>query len=379
VSSAPPLAGVRVLDLSRYLPGPYATLLLAELGADVVKVEPPAGDPARYLPPYEPDGTSTLHAFLGRGKRSVVLDLSDAGARAQAQGLALASDVVVETFRPGVMARLGLDPTELREQRPGLIVCSITGFGQDGPIRLRAGHDLTYLAYAGVLGMAGPVDGAPVVPPVQIADIGAGAQPAVIAILAALLERERSGEGAHLDVAMTGGAAHWIGPQLRAARLGLPAAPRGRDLLSGGLACYGCYETADGRHLAIAPLEPRFFANLLERLGRSDLQELQLDPERQGYVAAELAAAFRTRPLADWLELLEDADCCVAPVLSAAEAEAHAATAHRLAFPWPQVELAPAAALGAHTAEVLAEVQPMPRNAGSSTSEPTRSTPSRSA
>src|SRR5690242_10088964 len=191
-----PLAGLRVLDLSRYIPGPLATLQLAELGADVIKLEPPQGDPARFQPPFEADGSSTLHAFLNRGKRSLALDLKQEEGRAAARALVRRSDVLVESFRPGVLARLGFDPVELRAEQPELVICSISGFGQDGPHRLLAGHDLTYLALAGALGL-----GAPVPPPVQAAD-NAGAHAAVTAILAALLQRERGGGGAHLDISL---------------------------------------------------------------------------------------------------------------------------------------------------------------------------------
>jgi crotonobetainyl-CoA:carnitine CoA-transferase CaiB-like acyl-CoA transferase len=369
----PPLEGLRVLDLSRYLPGPYATLLLAEMGAEVVKLEPVEGDPARFTPPFEPDGASTLHAFLGRGKRSVVLDLKGDEARRQARALALAGDVVVESFRPGVMARLGLAPDELLAAKASLIVCSISGFGQTGPDRLRAGHDITYLAYAGVLGETGPPGGRPWASGVQPADVGGGALPAVVAILAALLRRERTGLGGHLDVAMTGSIAHWIGPAHRAARQGLTLPPRGRGLLSGGLACYRTYETADGRHLALGALEPHFFANVLQHLGRPELLPLQLDPEAQEHLVAELEAAFRGRPLAGWAELLADDDCCCAPVLSVEEASRHSTAQVRLVAPYATAELRPAPELGEHTAEILAQLSSS--SAGSSSSDPIRSRP----
>jgi crotonobetainyl-CoA:carnitine CoA-transferase CaiB-like acyl-CoA transferase len=340
-----PLAGLRVLDLSRYLPGPLATLMLAELGAEVVKLEPPQGDPARVQPPFEPDGTSTLHGYLNRGKRSLVLDLRQDEARRAARALARRSDVLVESFRPGVLTRLGLDPVELRAEHPGLVVCSISGFGQDGPHRLLAGHDLTYLALAGALGLGGLAGGAPLGPPVQPAD-NAGGHAAVSAVLAALLRRERTGDGAHLDVSLHREAARAIGWERRAVALGLPASEPGGGLLTGGLACYRCYSTADGRALAVAALEPHFFERLCTLLGRPELSLRQLDPQAQPDLAGELAAIFAARPLADWHALLDGEDVACAAVLTVAEALAFA--------PDEPSALSPAPALGEHTAEILA-------------------------
>jgi crotonobetainyl-CoA:carnitine CoA-transferase CaiB-like acyl-CoA transferase len=342
-----PLAGLRVLDLSRYLPGPLATLRLAELGADVIKLEAPQGDPARVQPPFEPDGTSTLHAYLNRGKRSLVLDLRDDRARTAARSLALRSDVLVESFRPGVLPRLGLDPAGLRAEHPGLVLCSISGFGQDGPHRLLAGHDLTYLALAGVLGLGGLVGGAPLGPPLQLAD-SIGGQAAVSAILAALLHRERSGEGAHLDVSLHGEAARAIGWERRAVGLGVPASEPGRGLLTGGLACYRCYPTADGRALAVAALEPHFFERLCQLLGRPNLVAQHLDAAAQPRLEAELAATFAARPLAHWQGLLDGEDVACAPVMTVAEALAFA--------PDPPSALAAAPGLGEHTDDILAQL-----------------------
>jgi crotonobetainyl-CoA:carnitine CoA-transferase CaiB-like acyl-CoA transferase len=342
-----PLAGLRVLDLSRYLPGPLATLHLAELGAEVVKLEPPQGDPARVQPPFERDGTSTLHGYLNRGKRSLVLDLRRDDARAAARALVRRSDVLVESFRPGVLTRLGLDPAELRAEHPRLVLCSISGFGQDGPHRLLAGHDLTYLALAGALGLGGLSGGAPLDPPVQPAD-NAGGQAAVSAILAALLHRERTGEGAHLDVSLHREAARAIGWERRAVTLGLPPSEPGGGLLTGGLACYRCYPTADGRALALAALEPHFFERLCRLLGRPDLQAQHLDPTAQPRLAAELAATFASRPLAHWQDLLDGEDVACAAVLTVAEALTFAPDAPSTLTPAPE--------LGEHTAEILASL-----------------------
>ena len=343
-----PLTGVRVLDLTRHLPGPYATLMLAELGAEVVKLEPPEGDPVRIAPPFGQGGVSAFHAFLNRGKQSVVLNLREDGDRAAGRRLALACDVVVESFRPGVMARLGLEPAGLLAERPSLVVCSITGFGQDGSLRDRAGHDLGYLALAGLLGD----ESRPAMSPAQIADLGGGAQPAVIGILAALLERDRSGRGRHLDVAITAAVGRWLGPH--------GPGPEDRRLFTGGFACYRLYATSDGRWLALSAIEPVFFGRLCDALGRSELAKAHHDPARQAWLAGELEAIFAGEPLASWVERLEAVDCCLEPVLTPEEAAAGPALREReglRAFDGaPAPALSPAPALGADTDAVLARL-----------------------
>ncbi|MGZ4289884.1 MAG: CoA transferase [Gaiellaceae bacterium] len=281
------LDGVTVVDFTRQLPGPYASRELARRGARVVKVEPPAGD---LTPP-------NWYRALNEGKEVITWD-----ARAEAPpAVVAAADVVLEGFRPGVFERLGV------ALAPHTILCSITGFGATGPHAGDAGHDLNYLGYAGVLH-----DTAPAVPPVQIADLAAGAQAAVIEILAALLDRARSGEGARIVVSMTHNA-----HELAAHRLTGDPVPR---LLTGGAACYRIYEAADGRHLTVAALEPRFWRNLCDLLGRPDLVDRAFEPD-----LPELAALFRSRPLAEWRALLEGKDTCVGPVLTLAEAAAELA------------------------------------------------------
>lgn len=296
-----PLSGMLVVDFSRYLPGAFASRELLELGARVVCVEPPGGDPMRSTAPG-------WDAALRAGKESLEVDLK----RDPAPALALLgeADVVLESFRPGVARRLGIGP----EQVPARTVyCSITGFGLGGRHEQRAGHDLNYLGWAGVLW-----DTAPASPPVQIADFAAGALGAVTRILAALLERERTGKGAHVVVSMTQGS-----HRLVAHRLAGEPVPR---MLTGGLACYRIYETADGRHLTVAALEPAFFRRLTELLGRPELAERQSDAD-QDALAAELAAIFAARPLGDWLELFDGEDVCVGPVATIAEAAADLAPA----------------------------------------------------
>jgi alpha-methylacyl-CoA racemase len=289
-----PLDGLLVVDFSRYLPGAFASRELLELGARVVCVEPPGGDPMRSTAP-------AWDAALRAGKESVELDLKQDPA--PALELVREADVVLESFRPGVASRLGIGPEHVPERT---IYCSITGFGLGGRHEQRAGHDLNYLGWAGVLW-----DTAPAWPPVQIADLAAGALGAVTQILAALLERERTGRGSHVVVSMTHGS-----HRLVAHRLGGEPVPR---MLTGGLACYRVYETADGRHLTLAALERIFFGRLTELLDRPELAERQFDADQEA-LATELAAIFQARPLGEWLDLFDAEDVCVGPVATIAEA-----------------------------------------------------------
>jgi alpha-methylacyl-CoA racemase len=311
-----PLAQLLVVDLTRYLPGAYASRELLRLGARVVRLEAPEGDPMRQVAPAWDEA-------LGAGKESVACDLkSDPGL---GRALCARADVVLEGFRPGVAARLGVGPDDVPERT---VYCSITGFGTDGPHADRVGHDLNYLGWAGVL-----EDTAPGLPPLQPADLAAGALAATLEILAALLERERTGVGARLTISMTHGA-----HRLVSHRLGGDPLPR---FLTGGLACYRIYATADGRHLTIGALEPKFFVRLCEVVGRPELAELHLDGARQEELAAQLAGVFATRPLTAWLELFDGEDVAAGPVATLAEAA--------LEFARPAGE-ARAPAIGEHTA-----------------------------
>jgi alpha-methylacyl-CoA racemase len=289
-----PLSGMLVVDFSRYLPGAFASRELLELGARVVCVEPPGGDPMRGSAP-------AWDAALRAGKESLELDLKHDPA--PALELVRGADVVLESFRPGVASRLGIGPEQVPERT---VYCSITGFGLGGRHEQRAGHDLNYLGWAGALW-----DTAPALPPVQIADLAAGGLVAVTKILAALLERDRTGKSCHVVVSMTHGS-----HRLVEHRLGGETPPR---MLTGDLACYGVYETADGRHLTVAALEPAFFRRLTELLGRPELAEWQFDSGQEA-LATELAAIFETRPLVEWLELFDAEDVCVGPVATLAEA-----------------------------------------------------------
>lgn len=320
-----PLDGVRVLDLSRLLPGPVCTLHLADLGADVVKVEDTgAGDYARALglassgdgrvPPVAP---SAFFRMVNRNKRSLSLDLKADAGRAAFLRLAERADVIVESFRPGVVDRLGIGYAAVAAVNRRIVYCSITGYGQTGPYRDRPGHDINYLGYAGVLDQTGTAGGPPALSNLQVADLLGGAMNASTAILAAMLGAARTGEGTHVDVAMTEGAlAHNIFALHAVETFGHVQA-RGEDLLTGGVPCYGVYATQDGRYLAVGALEEKFWRALCEALGRPDLVAGQLATGRAGDTARrQLAAIFAQRPQAHWIERLAGVECCVTPVLS---------------------------------------------------------------
>jgi alpha-methylacyl-CoA racemase len=290
-----PLAGLLVVDLTRYLPGPFASRELLRLGARVVRLESPEGDPMRAIAPG-------WEAALNAGKESVACDLKSDPELGHA--LCSRADVVLEGFRPGVTDRLGLGSAQLPDT---VVYCSITGFGSDGRHARRAGHDLNYLGWAGTL-----TDTAPALPPVQIADLGAGALAAVAEVLAALYSRERTGRGRRIEISMTHGSHRFA-----AHRLGGEPIER---LLTGGLACYRVYETADGRHLTVTAVEPKFFRRLCELIDREQLVERQYEPEAQQTIADALAETFAAKPLATWLELFEEEDVMVGPVATLQEA-----------------------------------------------------------
>jgi len=305
------LDGLRVLDLSRLLPGGFCSLLLADFGADVVKVEDMGmGDYVRAAPPQ-------FHA-LNRGKRSIRIDLKREAGREVFLRLARDADVVLESFRPGVMDRLGVGYERLREANAGLVYCAITGYGQDGPFAARAGHDMNYLARTGLLGLTGEPDGPPIQAAGQIADLGGGALMAAFGILAALRERDRSGEGQLVDVSMTDGALSWLA-MVAARFLADGEVPRrGGTELAGGLICYRPYRCADG-WVTLGALEPKFWQAWCAGVDRPDLADRQLDPVgSETHRVVEAVFAERTR--ADWEAFNDEHDCCVEPVLALDEA-----------------------------------------------------------
>jgi crotonobetainyl-CoA:carnitine CoA-transferase CaiB-like acyl-CoA transferase len=361
-----PLSGIKVLDLSRLLPGPYASLVLADLGARVDKVEEPGGDGLRSMPPLLGE-ESALFIGLNRNKRSLVLNLKDPVGADAFRRLVVHYDILIESFRPGVMDRLGLSYQTLQSRNPGLIYCAISGYGQTGPDRLKAGHDLNYIARAGVLGYGGEQGGAPAMPGVQIADVGGGSLFALVGILAALQERHRTGAGRFVDVSMTEGALAFLHMHLAAAMVAHPENPlaRGGQPLNGGYACYNIYPTSDGRHLSVGALEPKFFLRVCQRLGRPELVALAYDSaDGDRAVRAELTRIFSGQPLSHWLTVFEGADACVEPVLEGLEVLDDPQLRARGAFVgshlktplnFGPIPIQPSPSLGQHSREILRE------------------------
>ena len=318
--SASPLAGTLVVDLSRLLPGPLTTRLLADLGARIIKIEEPkVGDPVRLAPPLR-GGTGALAAILLAGVESVALNLKEESGRTVLEALLDRADVLVESFRPGTLARLGLPPERLRERWPRLVVCSISGWGAEGPNAGRAGHDLTYQAIAGTLASTASMPSAP------LADL-TGAWSAVAAVLAALLERERTGRGSQIDASLFDAGVH-ANLTAWAAEAGDKKKKVGERLpLTGEIPCYDLYQTAEGDVLALAVLETPFWRRVCEAAGRKDLIREQYNPSDR--VRRKVASLIRSRTRAEWLELLAREDIPAEMVLSAAEAREHPQTRAR--------------------------------------------------
>lgn len=318
-----PLSGIKVLDLSRLLPGPLASLVLADLGADVDKVEDAAGgDYLRVMPPHvgENDPTSSVFLALNRNKRSAVIDLKKPKGKEALLRLARCYDVVLEQFRPGVLDRLGLSHATLLAENPRLVVCALTGYGQTGPLAHRAGHDLNYLARAGVLGFQGPEEGPPTVPGFQLADVSGGLY-AVIGIMGALMERARTGKGSIVDVAMIETAMPFA-----IAGFGLDfggqSPKRGAEALVGGIAPYQTYATKDGKAMSLAALEPKFWMAFSQGVGHAvDMSDLVPGPH-QVALKEKLRAIFAGKTRDEWVQYASERDCCLEPVLTAAEARA---------------------------------------------------------
>ncbi len=384
-----PLGDVEILDLTRLLPGGFCTLLLADLGADVIKVEDTdQGDYVRWAPPYygseehTPLGTrSAIYLALNRNKRSIRLDLKQEGGRQALIKLAESADVLVESFRPGVLERLGVGYDVLRQANPALVYCPITGYGQDGPNRDRAGHDMNYLGLNGILGLTGEAGGPPIQSGAQIADLGGGGLMAAVGILAALHEARRSGQGQMVDISMTDGSLAWL--VMEAGRyFGSGEVPeRGNIMLSGGIICYRPYEASDG-WITCGALEPKFWARLCQAVERPDLIEKQF--EKPGSDAhREVAEIFKTKSRAEWKAFNDEHDAMIEPVLDLDEAlESELVREREMVVSYEQPEMGeikqlgfpiklsrtpaeiqrPAPALGEHTAEVL-------RDAGYSSEE----------
>ncbi len=318
-----PLSGIRILDLSRLLPGAYASQMLADYGADVIKIEEPgSGDYGRFMPPHGAGGMSLYFLAINRNKRSMTLNLKSPEGREIFLRLVRQADVVLESFRPGVMERLGLGYEQLKEIHPGLIYCAISGYGQDGPYRLRAGHDLNYAGYAGLLHYNRGPHGEPAMPPTQLGDLAGGSFMAVIGIMTALLGRTQTGEGRMIDVSMTEGVMSLL-PLIATAYLNTGVAPQpGQSALDGGLPCYNIYETQDGKHITLAALEYKFWHTFCTRIGHLELLPFHqpVGPGEREQAIDTLHAIFKTKTRDEWLAELADIDACVGPVYSIDEA-----------------------------------------------------------
>ena len=362
-----PLQGIRVVDLSRLLPGPYLTQLLADLGAEVIKVETPlAGDYARMAPPET--GLTGLYEAVNGGKKSLAVNHRRPEGLEILHRLVAEADVFVEGFRPGAVKRWHLDYETLREINPRLVYLSLSGYGQTGPYRDRAGHDLNYQAIGGSLGLNGAADGPPIPPSIPLADLG-GATFSAIAILAALLGRERTGQGMYLDMALMDAVVAWMAPLAGGPFFAASQRPeRGKMSLAGILPCYNVYATADDKFVSLAPIEPHLWGNFCRTVGREDWQSRQWDPD----IIPEIADLFRTRTLDAWLKTFAGIDACLEPVLDYEETLRHPQIRHRglvledetgrptgIASPFPFLptrERAPAPVLGAHSAEILRQL-----------------------
>jgi len=371
---AGPLSSLKILDFSALLPGPFGTMVLSDWGAEVVRVESPTRpDMVRMLPP-QADGVSAAHAYLNRSKKSLALDLKKPGGADVIKALVKEYDIVVEQFRPGVMDRLGVGYEALKAVNPSLIYCSITGYGQTGPYKDRAGHDLNYLSVAGITGYNGRKSTGPAPINVQVADVAGGGYHAVMSILAAVVHRQQTGEGQYIDVSMTDAAfsmhALTAPPALVA---GIEPALEETQLNGGSF--YDCYETADGRYLSVGGIEPQFFAQFVTALGHPEWggRGLALNLPLQVELKKELAEVLKTRTYDEWCEVFAALDCCVEPVLTFSEACEHPqiqarellvdvptsnGTQKQLASPVKFSATGPrydhiGAALGEHTREIL--------------------------
>ena len=318
-----PLRGIRILDLSRLLPGAYASQMLVDFGADVIKVEEPgSGDYGRFMPPHGAGGMSLHFLAINRNKRSMTLNLKSQAGREVFLRLVKGADVLLESFRPGVLARLGLGYEQLKEVNPRLVYCAISGYGQDGPYRLRAGHDLNYAGYAGLLDYNRGSNGEPAMPATQLGDLAGGSLMSVIGILVALQGRTQSGEGRMVDVSMTEGVMALL-PFVAATYLntGEPPTP-GLSALDGGLPCYNIYETRDGQHITLAALEPKFWHTFCTRIEHLELLPFHLPagPEERAEAIEILRGIFKTKTRDEWLADLAEIDACVGPVYSIDEA-----------------------------------------------------------
>ncbi len=302
------LNGIRVLDLGQFLPGPYCAQILSDMGAEVVKLEAPGGDPMRLFGPIGIDGLSLFYKGINAGKTVTSLDLKSEDGKAAFTKLIKSADVLIESFRPGSLERLGFASANLKDLNPRLIHCALSGFGQSGPYRERAGHDINYMALAGGLAASGTSD-KPVFAAPPVADFASGSQ-AASAVLAALFGRERSGKGCYLDMSIAESVLAWQGMNLTACNTENHQSERAQNLLNGGAACYQIYRTRDGRFISLGAIEQKFWANFCAALGRPDWISRQTEDLPQTTLTDEVAAVIAQQDLAHWRDLLDPLDCC---------------------------------------------------------------------
>ncbi|MBB6446606.1 CaiB/BaiF CoA transferase family protein [Bacillus benzoevorans] len=315
-----PLQSIRVVDLTRLLPGPYCTMFLADFGAEVIKIEEPIlGDYTRWEEP-KAETDSAIFSSLNRNKKSVTLNLKSDQGKELFKELIKTADVLVESFRPGVMDRLGLGYDTLKTINPRLIYCAITGFGQTGPYAKMPGHDLNYLSYAGLLQLQGERKQKPFPPPVQIADIGGGSLMAVMGILTAVIARNETGKGQFIDISMLDGTVSWLQTILPNYLANHELPKRGELPLSGSKACYEVYETADQRYLSVAALEEKFWVEFCKGIERVDfIGDLHAPQNKQDELKLEIGKIMKTKTLYEWLNVFANFETCISPVLTFAE------------------------------------------------------------
>ncbi len=372
------LRDLKMLDLSKLLPGPYCSLLLADLGMEVLKVEDPEqGDYLRRIGPIQKKDSASFIA-LNRNKKSMKLNLKTKEGKDIFYKLIQSYDIVLESFRPGVMNRLGVGYQELKKRNPRVILCSLSGYGQDGPYQERSGHDINYIGLGGVLAVTGAKNGPPVPPGVQIADIGGGGMMAAIAILAAAIHREKTGEGQFLDISMMDGVVSWLSIHAGKYLMDGELPTRGEMFLTGRYACYQVYPTKDGRHMSLGALEPKFWKNFCEAIGRNDLIHKQyIEGEERLRIIEEIQIFFKTKNQEEWVDFFKNVDACCEPILTFEEVFRHPQVLHRqmlteyehptegtvrqLGNPikssqFPSEIRSPSPAWGEHTIEVLKEI-----------------------
>ena len=318
-----PLQGIKILDLTRLLPGPLCTMVMGDYGAEVIKIEDiDAGDPTRFVGRFF-EGSGSFFRQLNRNKKSIAIDLKAEQGREIIRELAKKADVVIEGFRPGAMERLGLDFRELEKINKSLVYASVSGYGQESIYREKAGHDLNYQALSGLLDLSAEKDGSPLVPAVQIADVIGGTMMTLSGILMALYQRERTGKGSYVDLAMTRGLLPTLTLAAATLNSGEDTARRGSGQISGAYACYNLYETADGKYMSLGAMEPIFWQRFCETIGHPEWFELQYDQEKRTVLLEEVSRLFKKKTRSEWVEIFSEADACCEPVLSLEEAVEH--------------------------------------------------------